>query len=78
MTDLLLRPDVEGRGNDYEVVADGQVVGRISMFSSSPAGTPWLWSIDFTFHEDREVIRGFSATREAAMKAFARSWFREA
>jgi hypothetical protein len=36
MTDLLLRPDVEGRGNGYEVIADGQVVGRISLFSSSP------------------------------------------
>jgi hypothetical protein len=77
MTDLLLRPDVEGRGNDYEVIDDGQVVGRISLFSSSPAGTPWMWSIDFTFLEDREVMRGFSVTREAAMQAFARSWHRE-
>jgi hypothetical protein len=53
------------------------VVGRISMFSSSPSGTPWLWSIDFTFHEDREVTRGFSATCEAAMQAFTRSWLRK-
>ena len=24
------------------VIANGQVVGRISLFSSSPAGTPWM------------------------------------
>jgi hypothetical protein len=53
------------------------VVGRISLFDSSPAGTPWMWSIEYNFHEDREVIRGFSVTREAAMQAFARSWHRK-
>jgi hypothetical protein len=69
--DRLLRPDIEGRGIGYEVGADVQVVGRISMFSSSPAGTPWLWSLYFTLHENREVIWA-SRPREAAIKAFAR------
>jgi hypothetical protein len=76
MTDLLLRPDVEG-GHDYEVMANGQVVGRIGLFASSPAGTPWMWSIDFAFRDGRQVARGFSATRDAAMQAFAKSWHRE-
>lgn len=75
MTDLLLRL---GASNEYEVIAGDQVVGRISLFSSSPAGTPWMWSIDFAFHDGREVRRGFSATHEAAMQSFARRWFREA
>jgi hypothetical protein len=37
-----------------------------------------MWSIDFAFHEDRAWTQGFAASREAAMQAFARSWFREA
>ena len=73
MTDLLLR---QGMPNEYEVIADGQVVGRISLFSSSPARTPWMWSIDFAFHEGREYKQGFAASREAAMQAFAKCWFR--
>ena len=60
MTDLLLRP---GAPNEYEVIADGQVVGHISLFSSSPAGTPWMWSIDFAFHDGREDTRLLGHTR---------------
>ena len=64
MTDLLLQP---GQPNEYEVITDGQVVGR-----SSPAGTPWMWSIDFAFHEGSEWTRGFAASRDAATQASAR------
>ena len=74
MTDLLLQPG----SMEYEVIADGQIVGRISLFSSSPADTPWMWSIDFAFHDDRAWTQGFAASHEAAMQAFARSWFQEA
>ena len=74
MTTLTMRPGVP---NEYEVIADGQVIGRISLFSSSPAGTPWMWSIDFAFHEGREYTRGFAASREAAMEAFTGCWFRD-
>jgi hypothetical protein len=28
-----------------------------------------MWSIDFAFHEGRELTHGFEATREAAMQA---------
>ena len=56
-----------GTLNEYEVITDGQVVGRISLFSSSPAGTPWMWSIDFDFQEGRERTYGFKASCEAAM-----------
>jgi hypothetical protein len=58
--------------------ADCQAVWRISLFSSSPAGTPWMWSIDFPFHDGRDPAHGFEAKREAAMQAFTRCWFREA
>ena len=77
MADLMLQPDVEGRGNDYEVIADGQAVGRISLFNSSPAGTPWMWSIDFTFHDSPSGDARVLGHARAAMQAFALSWHRE-
>ena len=78
MTDLSLQPAPAGR-NEYEVIiADGgQIVGRIALFNSAPAATPWMWVINFAFHEDREVTHGYEATREAAMQAFVRCWHRE-
>jgi hypothetical protein len=59
MTDLLLQPAPAGR-NEYEVIiADGgQIVGRIALFNSAPAATPWMWVINFAFHDDREVTHG--------------------
>jgi hypothetical protein len=38
---------------------------------------PWVWSIDLAFSHGRDPVHGFAATREAAMRAFARSWFGE-
>jgi hypothetical protein len=38
---------------------------------------PWVWSIDLAFSHGRDPVHGFAATREAAMQAFARSWFGE-
>jgi hypothetical protein len=38
--------------------------------------TPWMWTLAFGHHEDRTPMRGYEATREAAMAAFARSWRR--
>ena len=59
----------------YEVIADGQIVGRISLVGALQ-NKPWMWSIDFTFSEGHEPLYGFEATREAAMQSFAKSWFR--
>jgi hypothetical protein len=74
MADLLLQPV---GSSEYEVLAEGQVVGGLSLFVASKPGTPWMWSIDYAFHEGRHPTRGFEATREAAMRAFAKSWHRE-
>jgi hypothetical protein len=78
MTELLMQPAPAGR-NEYEVIiADGgQIVGRISLLNSAPAATPWMWVINFAFHEDREVTHGYEATREAAMQPLVRCWHRE-
>ena len=81
MTDLLLRRVSESRagaeGQDgYDVIgADGFVIGRIFKASTAPAGTPWMWTLAYGQHEDRTPTHGHEAPREAAMQAFAKSWW---
>jgi hypothetical protein len=70
MTDLLLQPT--GDPDDYEVVADGQVVGRIVLLTGA-----WSWAIDTAFRPGRLPVCCFEPTRDAAMQAFARSWHQD-
>jgi hypothetical protein len=47
MTDLFLQPT--GSPAQYEVIADAQVAGRITLSSSlRNYGKPWVWSINLT------------------------------
>ena len=71
------RPSGEWSDDDYDVLADGLVVGRIMKAAASPVDAPWLWTLAFGHHKDRTPTHGYEATREAAMAAFARSWRRE-
>jgi hypothetical protein len=82
VTDLLLRQAQASRAgaqgdDDYDVLADSEVVGRILKVHAAPVGTQWMWTLAFWRHEDRTPTRGYEATREAAMQAFVRSWHRE-
>jgi hypothetical protein len=83
VTDLLLkraatsRPSGKWNDDDYDVLADGAVVGRIMKAAAAPVGSPWLWTLAFGQHEDRTPTHGYAATREAAMAAFAKSFRRE-
>jgi hypothetical protein len=63
--------------DDFDVLADGVVVGRIMKANAAPVDAPWLWTLAFGHHEDRTPTHGYAATREAAMAAFAKSWRRE-
>jgi hypothetical protein len=63
--------------DDYDVLAEGEVVGRIFKVNAAPVGMAWMWTLAFGQHEDRTPTHGYAATREAAMAAFARSWRRE-
>jgi hypothetical protein len=82
LTDLLLkraatsRPSGEWNEDDYDVLADGDVVGRIYKANATPVGSPWMWTLAFWHQEDRTSTHGYAATREAAMAAFAKSWRR--
>jgi hypothetical protein len=74
-THRLLAHPANGQ-DDYDVLADGVVVGRIMKAAASPEGTPWMRTLAFGYHEDRTPTHGYAATREAAMAAFAKSWRR--
>jgi hypothetical protein len=71
------RPSGEWNEEDYDVLADGLVVGRIMKAAAVPVGASWMWTLGFGYHEDRTPRHGYAATREATMAAFAKSWRRE-
>ena len=63
--------------DQYKVLVNGVVVGRIFKVHTAPVGSPWMWTLAFGHHEDRAPTHGYAATREDAMAAFANSWRRE-
>jgi len=71
----LSRPSGQWHDNDFDVVANGEIVGRIFKAGVSVA-RPWMWTLILP-HEDRTPMHGYAGTREAAMAAFAKSWRRE-
>jgi hypothetical protein len=71
------RPSGEWNEDDFDVLANGAVVGRISKANASPVGASWMWTVAFGHDEDRMPTHGYAETREAAMSAFAKSWRRE-
>jgi hypothetical protein len=71
------RTSGEWNEDDFDVLADIAVVGRIFNSAAAPVGSPWVWTLAFGRHEDRSPTHGYAETREAAMAAFAKSWRRE-
>ena len=63
--------------DDYDVLCEGAVVGRVIKSAAAPVGQPWLWTLIYGYHEDRTPTHGYEPTREAAMAAFTKSWRRE-
>src|SRR6516225_9573416 len=47
------RPSGEWNDDDFDVLADGAVIGRIFRVYAAPEGTPWMWTLAFRHHEDR-------------------------
>ena len=64
----------EWNEDDYDVLANGDVVGRILKVHAAPVGTPWLWTLAYVHLEDRTPTHGYEPTREHAMATFAKSW----
>ena len=71
------RPSGQWNDDDFDVLANSEVVGRIFKANAAPVGSPWIWTLAFGHHEDRTPTHGYAATREAAMAAFAKSRRRE-
>jgi hypothetical protein len=71
------RPSVNRSEDDYDVLAEGIVVGRIMRAIVAPVGSPWFGTLAYGCHHDRRPTHGYAAKREAAMTAFAKSWRRD-
>jgi len=70
---ILKRAPIGSNLEDYNVLDDGVLVGRIVLSPAVPKDRQWMWSLD---HRDRSPTRGYEPTREAAMVAFAKRWRR--
>ena len=71
------RSSGEWNDDDFDVLANGEVAGRIFKANATPVGSPWMWTLIFPHHKGRTPAHGYAATQEAAMAAFAKSWRRE-
>jgi len=76
MVDLLLRRAPAASAEVYDVLGGRKIVGRI-VLSNGSAASQGHWTISYRYHEDRTPTRGYEPSRDAAMKAFFRSWHRE-
>jgi hypothetical protein len=76
MTRLILKRAAIGwNQEDYEVLEDGVVVGRVFLMPIGLKGRPWMWTI--RERKGSTPVHGYEPTREAAMAALAKSWRRE-
>jgi hypothetical protein len=68
-----LFPAQLGTHNEYEVIANAQIIGRITRLSGR--SKPWFWALSLPFRgSGRHPWHGFEATREAAMEVLDRNW----
>ena len=70
------RSSGQWREDDYDVLENGVVVGRIFKVPVAPQDRPWMWASGHT-GDIKRAAHGYEATREAAMAAFAKSWRRQ-
>jgi hypothetical protein len=74
---ILKRAPVGDNPEDYSVLENGVVVGRIFRVPVAPEGRPWMWASGHGGHHIERAAHGYEPTREAAMAAFAKSWRRQ-
>jgi hypothetical protein len=41
------RPSGQWNDDDFDVLANGEVVGRIYKANAAPVGSPWMWTLAF-------------------------------
>ena len=79
MNSLILKPTGshygrEWSGDDFVVLLDREVVGRIMLHPQAPKEQPWFWTITSLEMPPSVYNRGYSATREQAMADFKARW----
>lgn len=45
MMPLVLKRVMASRDDDYQVLADGVVIGRLMKAAAAPEGKPWMWTL---------------------------------
>jgi hypothetical protein len=73
----LSRSSGQWSDDDYDVLCEGEVVGRIYKATGRAPENAWFWGLAYGYHRDRSPVHGHEPTREAAVAAFAKSWRRE-
>jgi hypothetical protein len=82
MTQLTLKRASASPGQwqdeDYDVLADGKVVGRIyeNPSVSAPPDMRWFWSVTAIVPVTPGVTNGTSATRVEALTKFREAWMK--
>jgi hypothetical protein len=52
------RPSGQWSDDDFDVLCDGEVVGRIFKANAASVGASWMWTLAFGHHEDRTQLTG--------------------
>jgi hypothetical protein len=60
---ILKRAPIGWKQEDYDVLSEGEVVGRIQKVTASPTDAPWMWTLAYGHHRDRSPTHGFEARR---------------
>ena len=68
------RKSGEWRDDDFDVIENGVVVGRIFLSPGAPQDRQWMSASGHSAHSIDRAVHGYEPTREAAMATFARSW----
>jgi hypothetical protein len=48
------RPSGERNEDDFDVIGDGFVVGRIFKVNAAPVGQPWMWTLAFGVRPEKK------------------------
>jgi hypothetical protein len=73
---ILKRAPIGWNQDDFDVLENCVIVGRIFKVPIAPENRYWMWASGHN-GEIKPAAHGYEATHEQAMAAFAKSWRRE-